>query len=81
MSKHPGAENFSCFSTIWEERPTELADYSDEEEDDSLDNDDTLSERDTWNEFDLEEFGEISVEETPGAKLNQTNLNSKLTAK
>jgi hypothetical protein len=62
-SKHPGAENFSCFSTIWEERPTELADYSDKEEDDSLDNEDTLSERDTWNEFDLEELGEISDEE------------------
>ena len=62
-SKHPGAENFSCFSTIWEERPTELADYSDKEEDNSLDNEDTLSERDTWNEFDLEELGEISDEE------------------
>jgi hypothetical protein len=46
-SKHPAAENFSCFPTIWEEGPTELADYSDEEEDDSLDNEDILSEKDT----------------------------------
>jgi hypothetical protein len=67
-SKHPGAENFSCFSTIWEERPTELADYSDEEEDDSLDNEDTLIERDTWNKFDLEELGEISHEEDTWSK-------------
>ena len=28
-----------------------------------MDNEDTLSERDTWNEFDLEELGEISDEE------------------
>jgi len=28
-----------------------------------LDNEDTLSERETWNEFDLEELGEISDEE------------------
>ncbi len=63
-SKHSGAENFSCFTTIWEEGPTELADYySDEEEDDSLDNKDTRCEKDTWNEFDLEELGEVSDEE------------------
>ncbi len=35
---------FSCFPTILEERPSELVDYSDEEEDDSLDNEVTLSE-------------------------------------
>ena len=63
MIKNSGAENFSCFSTIWEEGPTELADYSDKEEDDSLDNEDTLSERDTWNKSDFEELGEISDEE------------------
>jgi len=63
MSKHPATENFSCFPTIWEEGPTELADYSDEEEDNSLDNEDILSERDTWSEFDLEELGEISDKE------------------
>jgi hypothetical protein len=58
-SKHSGAENFSCFPTIWEEGPTELADYySDEEEDHSLDIEDT------WNKFDLEELSEISDEET-----------------
>jgi hypothetical protein len=63
-SKHSGAENFSCFTTIWEEGHTELADYySDEEEDDSLDNEDTRCEKTTWNEFDLEELGEISDEE------------------
>jgi hypothetical protein len=58
-SRHSGAENFSCFTTIWEEGPTELANYySDEEEDDSLDNKDTLCET-AWNKFDLEELGEI----------------------
>jgi hypothetical protein len=37
-------EDFSCFSTIWEEGTTELADYySDEEEDDSLTHEDTWS--------------------------------------
>jgi hypothetical protein len=56
-SKHRTAENFSCFQTIWEEGPTELADYSDEEEDDSVDNEDT------WSEFGLKELGEISDEE------------------
>jgi hypothetical protein len=59
-SNHSEAENFSCCTIIWEEGTTELADYySDEEEDDSLDNEDTRSEKDTWNELDLEELGEI----------------------
>jgi hypothetical protein len=63
-SKHSGAENFSCFPTIWEEGPTELADYySDEEEDNSLDYEDTRCEKDTWNKFNLEELGEISDKE------------------
>ncbi len=63
MIKNLAAENFNCFSTIWEEGPSELADFSDAKEDDSLDNEDTLSERDTWNKSDFEELGEISDEE------------------
>jgi hypothetical protein len=63
------AEIFSCFTTIWEEGTTELADYySDKEEDDSLDNKDTQSEKDTWNELDLEELGEISDKEDSWSK-------------
>jgi hypothetical protein len=65
-SKHSGAENFSCFTTLWEEGPTELADYySDEEEDDCLDNEDTWSERDTWEKF------EASDKEDTWSKANQ----------
>jgi hypothetical protein len=58
---------FSCFPTILEERPSELADYSDEEEDDSLDNEDTLSESEE-EEFDFEtqsEFDNKDSEEDP----------------
>jgi hypothetical protein len=65
-SKYSGAENFSCFTTLWEEGPTELADYySDEEEDDSLDNEDTWSERDTWEKF------ETSDKENTWSKAEQ----------
>jgi hypothetical protein len=57
------AENFSCFPTLWEEGHTELADYFTDEEDDSLDNEDTISKSDTWSQPDFEELGEISDEE------------------
>jgi hypothetical protein len=42
--KNSAAEKFSCFPTILEDKHSELADYSDEEEDDSLDNEDIWSE-------------------------------------
>jgi len=61
--KNSEAENFICFSTIWEEGPTDLADCLLVEEDHSLDNEETLSERDTWNKSNFEELGEISDEE------------------
>jgi hypothetical protein len=44
MNYGPEADNFSYFSSFEEEGPTDLADYfSDEEEDDSLDNEDLSS--------------------------------------
>jgi len=44
MIKNSAAEKFSCFPTILEDEHSELADYSDKEEDDSLDNEDIWSE-------------------------------------
>ncbi len=41
--KNSAAEKFSCFPTIQEDKHSELADYSDKEEDDRLDNEDTWS--------------------------------------
>jgi hypothetical protein len=47
-------ENFSYFSNFEEEGPTDLADYfSDDEEDDSLDEEDLSSESDTWSQTDF----------------------------
>ena len=66
------AENFSCFTNVWEEGPTELANYYfDEEEDDSLNNEDTKCEKTTWNEFDLKDLGEISDEEDTWSEAKQ----------
>jgi hypothetical protein len=70
-----GAENFICFTTIWEEGHTELADYySDEEEDDSLDNKDTWCGNITANKFNLKELGEISDEEETWSKAEQNEF-------
>jgi hypothetical protein len=74
-SEHSGAENFSCFPTIWQEGPTELADYyPDEEGDDSLDKEDTRCEKDTWNKVDLEELGEISDKEDTWSEAEPDNF-------
>jgi hypothetical protein len=75
--KDSGAENFSCFSTFWEEGPTELADYSDEEEDDSLDNEDTLCERDTCNKSYFEDLEEITDEEDTWSETEVTEFEFK----
>ncbi len=61
-------------STIWEEGPTELVDYSDEEEDDILNNEDNLGTNLTSRT--LKKF---QTKKTPGAKLRQPNSNSELT--
>jgi hypothetical protein len=53
---------FSCFPTILEERSSELSDYLDEEEDDSLENEDTLSESDE-EEFKFENHSEVDTKE------------------
>ncbi len=76
MIKNSEAENFICFSTIWEEGPTDLADCLLVEEDDSLGNQETLSERTNLTSKNLEKF---QTKKTPGAKLKEPNLNSKLT--
>ncbi len=57
------AGRFSCFPTILEEGPTEPADYSDEEEDNSLDNEDILSESEEG-EVNFETQSELDTEET-----------------
>jgi hypothetical protein len=54
MSCGSEEENFSYFSNFEEEGPTDLADYfSDEEEDDSLDEEDLSSEGDNWSQPDF----------------------------
>jgi hypothetical protein len=58
-----GARNFSCFSNFEEEGTTELADYFSDEEDNSLDNEDTTGESDTWSQSNFDELGEISDKE------------------
>jgi hypothetical protein len=63
--KNPAAEKFSCFPTTWEEGPTDLADYSDEEEDDSLANEDILSESGE-EEVNFEAHSELKNEEEKG---------------
>jgi hypothetical protein len=77
-SETSGAENFSCFTTIWEEGNTELADYySDEEEDNSLDNEDTRCGKNTGNNFNLEELGEVSDEEETWSEAEQDKFEFK----
>jgi hypothetical protein len=75
--KNSEAENFSCFPTIWEEGPTELADYFTDEEDNSLDNEDTVSGSDTWSQSDFEELGEISDEEDARNKIETAKFEFK----
>ncbi len=54
MSRGSEAENFSYFSNIEEEGPTDLGNYfSDDEEDDSWDEEDLSSESDHWNHTDF----------------------------
>ena len=72
--KNSEAENFICFSTIWEEGPTDLADCLLVEEDNSLDNEETLSERDAWNKSNFEELGEISDEEDTWSKTERAEF-------
>ncbi len=74
-SNNSEAEDFSCFSTIWEEGTTELADYySDEEEDDSLNNEDTRIEKNSWNKLELDELGEISDDEDTWSDAEPNNF-------
>ena len=72
--KNSEAENFICFSTIWEEGPTDLADCLLVEEDHNLDNEETLSERDAWNKSNFEELGEISDEEDTWSKTERAEF-------
>jgi hypothetical protein len=66
-SNQSEAEDFSCFSTIWEAGTTDLADYySDEEEDDSLN-------INTWNKPELE-LGEISDDEDSWSEAEPNNF-------
>jgi hypothetical protein len=54
-------EDFSYLSNFEEEGSTELADYfSDEEEDDSLNEEDLFIESDTWSHIDFNKFEEFS---------------------
>ncbi len=55
-------------------RPTELVDYFSDEEDDSLDNEDTSSESDTWSQSDFDQFGKFSNEEHTRSKFDTTNF-------
>jgi hypothetical protein len=74
-------EDFSDFSNFEEEESTDLADYfSDEEEDDSLDNEDLSSESDPWNQPDFGEFEDFpnifglkSISETDFEDQGETN--------
>jgi hypothetical protein len=52
--------DFSYSSHFEEEGTTELADYFSDEEDDSLDNEDTSSDSDNWRQPDLNEFEDFS---------------------
>jgi hypothetical protein len=63
--------NFSCSSDFEEEGTTELADYF---SDDSLDNEDTSSESDTWSQSDFDEFEKFSNEEHTWSKFDTKNL-------
>jgi len=54
---------FSCFPTILEERSSELSEYLDEEEYDSLEDEDTMSESDEEAEFKGETHNDIDIEE------------------
>ncbi len=77
-SEHSEPEKFSCFTTIWEEGHTEVAEYySDEEEDNSLDNENTWCGRITGNKFNLEELGEISDEEETWSEADQDKFEFK----
>jgi hypothetical protein len=53
-------DNLSYFSNLEEEGTTELADYFSDEEDNSLDNEDTQGDSDTWFPSNPDELGEIS---------------------
>ncbi len=73
MSNCSEVEDFSCFSTIWVEGTTELADYySDEEEDDSLTHEDTWSEAEP-NHF--EDNKEVNYKK-PGDKATCTAISN-----
>jgi hypothetical protein len=85
-SNHSEAEDFSCFSTIWEEGTTELADYySDKEEDDSLadyysdeEEYNSLTNGDTWSEAEpnnFEDNNEVNYK-TPSDKATCTAISS-----
>jgi hypothetical protein len=66
--------NFSCSSDFEKEGTTELADYFSDEEDDSLDNEDTSSESDTWSQSDFDEFEKISNEEYTWSAFDTTKF-------
>jgi hypothetical protein len=65
---------FSCFSNFEEEGTTELADYFTDEEDDSLDNEDTTCESATWSQLDFDELGENSDEEDAWSEIETTKF-------
>jgi len=76
--------NFSCSSDFEEEGTTALADYFSDEEDNSLDNEDTSSESDTCSQPDFNKFEDFSNKEhTPSEfdtaifgleTINETNF-------
>jgi hypothetical protein len=73
MSYNSEEENFSYFSNFEEEGSTELADYfSDEEEDDNLDNEEHSSESDPWNQPDFGEFEDFPIKGHTPSKLDTT---------
>jgi hypothetical protein len=63
-------ENFSYFSNFEEEGQTDLADYFSDKEDDSLDNEDLLSESDTWSQPDFNEFEDCPNQEHTPSKFD-----------
>jgi hypothetical protein len=65
--------NFSYFSNFKEEGSTELADYfSDEEEDDSLENEDPSSESDPWDQPEFGELEDFPIKGHTPSELNTT---------
>jgi hypothetical protein len=71
-------DDFSYFSNFEEEGPTDLADYfSDEEENDSLDNEDLSSESDPWNQPDFGKFEDFSNKEHRPSKPDTTIIGLK----